>query len=131
MIGSALTAVGIWYAFWSPVAFRNLAVGWKILLVGLIVMICGIVVMTANFEFGGGTRTSLDGFARSDWTDVFSHRMGPIPYGAFVAFALIATVALALRNSLKPTALLGAALFIAAILILLYFMGPQLFPHTW
>lgn len=130
LVGFVIMGVGTWLALWAPVAFRNTMGGWKLILIGLAVLVLGIVVMT--MRGGADVRTGshrVRPTSEAAWRGVFSHRVGPIPFGAFAAAVLLATNGLGLRRGLGAKALLGANIFMISVLLLVYALGPRLFPR--
>ena len=130
--GLVLMVVGVWLAMWAPIAFRNTMNGWKLILVGLAVLVLGIVIMTVREDLrprhGGSPHFSH--INAPDWSCMFSHRIGPIPFGAFALAVWLVANGFGIRNGLSRRALLGANVVIVGALILLYALGPQLF-STW
>ncbi|MCC5846795.1 MAG: hypothetical protein JJU29_01780 [Verrucomicrobia bacterium] len=130
LVGIVLILFGSWSSFWGPLASRNARFGSKFIFYGLVAITIGILIIAlpwASPSYGG--RSSHWQRGGSDWNYIMSRRMGPIPFGAFTAGALLFANGLGIKNGLTASKLLGANLTILALLIIIYFMGPTLFSH--
>ena len=81
--GMLLIAIGAWLGFWGPLSLRNTNKGLQFILMGLVLIVAAIVTMTKTGlpHFSG---LPMSGYrSHMDWHYIFSHRMGPIPFGLF------------------------------------------------
>ncbi len=131
LVGIVLILIGCWTAFWGPAASRNSRFGLQFIFYGLIVIVAGIVIIAMPWGVSSyGGRFFRWPHGGSDLRYILSRRMGPIPFGAFVAGTLLLANGLGIKNGLKGSRLLGANLAVLALLIIVYFMGPTLF-RNW
>lgn len=134
LVGFVLMLIGGWHGIWGPASRRITKHSMNLLLVGLSLFIIGVIVVAIPSSGSLRNVSFLTFIGKShrntDISKIFSHRMGPIPYGTFVIGMLLAVNGLGVRNGMRLRALLGTNFVILAMLIILYALGPNLF-STW
>jgi len=129
--GMIITAIGAWLGFWGPLSSRNTTRGLQFILLGILIIVIGILALSntglslpdTNHNYRP-SRTSIN------WSEIFSHKMGPIPFGLFCLAIYIGANGIALKNKLHLGNILGTNLVVSAMLLIIYAMGAGLF-ESW